>query len=263
LRIIVEALYGAPERVVPALCLLFGLGIAISTGSLVWGLIGWGTTRAAWRFLAARLVITDLALGPLLLQCPTHEEGKPLCWLTFDDGPGPETLSVVRLLNERGFQATFFFIGEQIEQYPDIPRLARALKEGGHSVANHSWSHPNFLVLTREEAYKQVESTQHLLQEQFADCSIPYFRPPYGYRNYESLQVAEELSLTCVGWTVNSLDFLSGPPERVVHRTLKEIRPGSIILFHDGRKDRQRTLSALETILTELETRGYGAYTHR
>jgi peptidoglycan-N-acetylglucosamine deacetylase len=264
LRFLAEQFHGQPERAVPALCLTMGLAVGFFSGSSLWAL---GTTFVGlftWHYWSARLVIQDQRLGRVMLSCPSASNHQtPQVWLTFDDGPGPETLKIVELLNQAKMPATFFFIGEQVATYGAIPELLEALRGGGHSVANHSFSHPNFLGLREHSTRNEIEKTQALLVKTFRELVVPLFRPPYGYRKQLTMTAAANCGLTTVGWSTNSLDFLSGPVERVVNRVSQSLRTGSIVLFHDGRRERQRTLDAIPGVLKRLQISGFGAYSPR
>lgn len=249
-----EYLYGRPERAVPALGFSFSVLVGLTLQSF-WWFAGTALLLAAtWNYWSARLVIQDQRLGPVRLATDTG------VWLTFDDGPGPDTLEIVETLNRFGYRATFFFIGEQLERYGSIEELSRALREGGHTVANHSYTHPSFLSLSKETALSEIERTQTLLSEIFPEIVLPYFRPPFGYRKRETFQVAATLGLEVVGWGTNSLDFLDGCPNRLARRLQGEISRNSIVLFHDGREKRNVTAGALPKLLEWLKARGYPTY---
>ena len=256
-----EELFGRPERMVPVIVLSLAsiLGLLFHSWSVF--AAAWVAGSLAWRYWSARLVIDDLSLGPIVLRCAPGEH--PRVWLTFDDGPGPDTLSIVKELNQHRMRATFFFIGEQVERYHDIDRLRVALEEGGHSVANHTFTHPNLLRRTESAIRTEMEATEAILRANFPTLKVPLFRPPFGYRDRFVLDYAEELGLTTVGWTCNSLDFLNGPAERVSRRVASLCEEGTIILLHDGREERLRTVTALPALLEAVKNKGLGAYSPR
>lgn len=256
-----EELYGQPERAVPGLIALALFAVAWTTESISATLALGFLAITTWRYWSARLVIDDPRLGPLILHCP-HEQ-QHCVWLTFDDGPGPETLAIIEELNQRRLVGTFFFVGEQIEQYPHLSELQKALTRGGHSVANHTFSHPNLLKLSPQEIESEILRTEELLETYFPSLKAPLFRPPYGYRSRAVLDSAERSGLSVVGWSLNSLDFLSGPTSRVIERVESRLQAGSIVLFHDGREKRERTLKALPALLNRLVQREFGAYSPR
>lgn len=256
-----EELFGRPERMVPFIVL--GLALALGFLSRSWTMFAaaWVAGSLCWRYWSARLVIDDLSLGPIVLRCAPTEE--PRVWLTFDDGPGPDTLSIVEELNRRRMRATFFFIGQQVERHQNLGRLREALEAGGHSVANHTFTHPNLLRLSEAEIRTEMEATEAILRAYFPTIKVPLFRPPFGYRDRFVLDYAQELGLTTVGWTCNSLDFLDGPAERVSRRVASLCEEGTIILLHDGREERLRTVAALPALLEAVENKGLGAYSPR
>ena len=255
LRFFQEQLYGQPERAVPGLILtlaaLIGLG-ARSWPAFLASLLLFG---GIWRYWSARLVIDDLSLGHIRLRV-----AEPEIWLTFDDGPGPETLLIVEELNRHGLPATFFFIGEQVERFPNLEELRCALRSGNHRVANHSFTHPNFLALDENQTELEIRRTQELLEREFPGLVKPFFRPPFGYRKRETLEVARRLNLEVVGWSLNSLDFLQGATESLLERLERSLQGGVIILFHDGRSGRRRTLDALRLWLPGLQVKGFALH---
>lgn len=256
-----EELFGRPERVVPLIVLSLASIVGLLCRSWSVFVAAWVAGSLAWRYWSARLVIDDLGLGPVVLRCPPGEHSE--VWLTFDDGPGPDTLSIVQQLNQRRMRATFFFIGEQVERYHQIDLLREALEEGGHSVANHTFSHPNLLRQSEADIRTEIVATEAILRAYFPTLKVPLFRPPFGYRNRFVLDYAQELGLTTVGWTCNSLDFLDGPAERVSQRVASHCQEGTIILLHDGREERLRTVAALPALLDAVENKGLGAYSPR
>lgn len=243
----------------PALCAGLGLGAGLLTRSWIGGLTAGLVSWLAWDRAARRLVISDQRLGPVRLHCPSRDpEGRPQVWLTFDDGPGPETMEILELLNKAGARATFFFIGEQVESYPALPALREALQSGSHTVANHTWSHPNLLRLTQPQVGEEISRTTSLLERSFPGLVRPLFRPPFGYRGRGVMSQLEDLEM--VGWSLNSLDFLQGDPDRIPERVQRLLKPGQILLFHDGRRERSRTVEGLRGVLALLEQLGYGSY---
>lgn len=263
-RAIQERFYGQPESAVPWLCAGLASAVGAVTRSPGWALATLALTQGAWRSVSPYLVIDDLRLGPVLLCCPPYDEqGRPQLWLTFDDGPGPETMAVLDHLERCGARATFFFVASRVPGYPHLERLAERLLRGGHSVGNHSWSHPNFLKLSEPQAREEVEQARETLRRIFPDTLVPLFRPPFGYRTPALLQAITAAGEQTVGWSLNSLDFLEGSPTALAQRVKERLKPGAIALFHDGPERRQRTVSALPNLLGELEAQGFTTFCPR
>lgn len=238
--------------------------LSLLTRSWQCGALFFASAWLWWSRWVPYLIVEDRKLGVMQDQCPqTDSEGRPLIWLSFDDGPGPQTIPIVKLLNAHGYNATFFIIGEQLAKFEQKSELEQLLSEGGHSVANHSWSHPNFIPLGTQDTAQEIDQTQVLLKKTFPELVVDLFRPPFGYRSRLTLETAEQAGLTTVVWSLNSLDFLSGPTKSLANRVSSLARGGDILLFHDGRKGRERTLQALQMILPELQNRGFRAYSPR
>ena len=255
-RRVQEFFYSEPEKAVPWLACGVGAGLGWLTRSPSLGLgVAWLGHRV-WDHFSARMVIQDQRLGKVTLQVPQSGPGRRL-WLTFDDGPGPETEQILEVLERYRASATFFFVGERILEYGPTGGLAERLLRGGHCVGHHSWSHPSFLKLTTQECWRELQATHQLLQERFGQSWSPIFRPPFGYRTEDLFAHLERLGYHTVGWSLNSLDFLSGTTQNLVERVVESVQPSSILLFHDGPFGRERTLHALPKILEQLSERGY------
>ncbi|HJC65703.1 MAG TPA: polysaccharide deacetylase family protein [Candidatus Enterocloster excrementigallinarum] len=168
--------------------------------------------------------------------------------LTFDDGPDREcTEDLLDGLKNRGVKASFFLMGQNIEGNED---LVLRMKEEGHLVGNHSYSH---LLLTKADSRavcQAVDSTSRLIQEITGE-EPQYIRPPYGEWN-EELDCT--LDLTPVFWTVDSLDWKLKDRAQIVDRVLKDVEDGDIILMHDIYP--QSVEAALE-IVDRLSAGGY------
>lgn len=253
-----DQFYSEPSRAVAYLNLAFGLTVGLLGRSYGLGVAAALLGAHIWDRFSPGMVISDLRLGPVTLQVPKQSGStEKRVWLTFDDGPGPETNAVLDILEQYGVPATFFLIGEQVAQWEDLAALSERFERGGHRVGNHSWSHPSFLKLGPEQSWPELERTDRLLREAFPQVWLPIFRPPFGYRTSTLFDQLDDLSLQTVGWSLNSLDFLSGTGEELSERVLREVKANSVVLFHDGPKERGRTVAALPRILNELESRGY------
>jgi len=172
--------------------------------------------------------------------------------LTFDDGPGPYTATLLRELRAAGAHATFFLVGNRVRYWPWAPRAEAALG----AVGNHSWSHPRLTDMPRWLAWVELARTQATLQA--ADGRQPtLFRAPYELHDAATDLVAHELGLTEVYWSVASGDDQPGATvARVEQNVIAGLQPGAIVLMHDIHP---WTVEALPTILRALAARGLQA----
>lgn len=178
---------------------------------------------------------------------------KPVIALTFDDSPHPQqTPLILDILKEYNIKATFFAIGANIEQYPDI--AARIVNEG-HILGNHSYAHTsNFPLFSPDKMRDDVARCEALI-ERITPPEQRYklFRPPFGVTNPTIGKVVKEGGYTTIGWNIRSLDTVR-PPLEAWQRIVKRIRPGSVILLHD-RMPESHIL--LEKLIRWINNEGY------
>jgi peptidoglycan/xylan/chitin deacetylase (PgdA/CDA1 family) len=182
----------------------------------------------------------------------THGPRRKVVALSFDDGPSPLTLQFVRMLRARRVPATFFLIGEQLSG-----RYRKTLREqlrDGDALGDHSWSHPDLAV--SGNAYGQLRGTKRAIRalSGYTPC---VFRPPYGAYDRSVLQAAKSLGLATITWDVDPRDWALPGVGAIEARVLSQVRPGSIVLSHDGGGPRGETLAAYPHIIEALRRRGY------
>jgi peptidoglycan/xylan/chitin deacetylase (PgdA/CDA1 family) len=180
-----------------------------------------------------------------------HVDG-PYIAMTFDDGPSATlTPKLLDLLAAHHIKATFFVIGENVAEHPEI--VARAAREG-HEIANHSWSHPNLGKMSDESVRRQLQQTDDAIKN--ATGKRPtLMRPPYGsITAREKRWIHDEFGYDVILWDVDPLDWKRPGPGVVRARILKETRPGSIVLSHDIHPG---TIEAMPSTFDELEAKGF------
>ena len=180
-----------------------------------------------------------------------HVDG-PYIAMTFDDGPSAVlTPKLLDLLAAHHIKATFFVIGENVAEHPEI--VARAAREG-HEIANHSWSHPNFGKMSQEPVRSQLQRTDDAIKN--ATSKRPTLvRPPYGsITEREKRWIHDEFGYDIILWDVDPLDWKRPGPAVVRSRILKETRSGSIVLSHDIHPG---TIEAMPSTLDQLEAKGF------
>ena len=180
-----------------------------------------------------------------------HVDG-PYVAMTFDDGPSATlTPKLLDLLAAHHIKATFFVIGENVAEHPEI--VARAAREG-HEIANHSWSHPNLGKMSGDNVRSQLQRTDDAIQN--ATGKRPtLMRPPYGsITAREKRWIHDEFGYQIILWDVDPYDWKRPGAAVVRNRILKETQPGSIVLSHDIHPG---TIEAMPSTLDALEAKGF------
>lgn len=242
---------GAPDSMALACAARYGLSgltrLAIETGTLTGRLEE--VDEAIQRSMSAEGELT--AAG----HCLRHgDPSSQSVALTFDDGPHPaHTPLVLDVLKRFGVPATFFCVGLHATGHPG---LVDRIRDEGHQVGNHTWSHAYLPDLSQKQLAAQVERTAEQLSRYAAPETMP-FRPPYGSRTPEVLGWLRDLDQSVVLWDVEPFDWALPGAQVIADRVLADTQGGSIILMHDGGGDRSQTVAALPRILEGLLERGF------
>jgi peptidoglycan-N-acetylglucosamine deacetylase len=179
--------------------------------------------------------------------------------LTYDDGPNdPHTLRLLEVLAKHNVRATFFLIGRYVEQRPD---LAREIVQAGHTVGNHTFTHPLLTFKSEAQIRRELSRCHAALQDAIGQHSY-LFRPPFGGRRPAVLRIAREMGLQPVMWNVTGYDWNAPPAAMIERKVVKQIRGGDVILLHDGGHkqlgaDRSQTVIATDHLLTRYKSEGF------
>lgn len=180
-----------------------------------------------------------------------HVDG-PYIAMTFDDGPEAKlTPKLLDLLAARQIKATFFVIGQNVEEYPEIVR--RAAREG-HEIASHSWSHPNLGKMSEESVRRELRKTDDAIARAIGTRPT-LFRPPYGSITANQKRwISEEFGYRIIMWDVDPLDWKRPGPSVVANRIVANTRAGSIVLAHDIHSP---TVDAMPATLEQLRAKEF------
>lgn len=150
--------------------------------------------------------------------------------LTFDDGPHhTHTREILDILKNEGAKATFFLVGSRAETYPDI--VSRMAAEG-HDIGNHTWDHRSLAKSSSADALASLRRTNDFISGITAkSCNI--VRPPFGHTNSRVKTMLHGQGWHEVMWDSDSRDWQNKNPDMILHRVMKSVGPGSIVLFHD------------------------------
>lgn len=166
--------------------------------------------------------------------------------LTFDDGPGPYTGRLMKVLDRNGARGTFFVVGDNVSGRASV---LRRMHRHGHEIGNHSMHHG----LYPSGADLRATNASIRAATGFEPCS---FRPPYGLLNGPVATAARSLGMASVLWDVDPRDWSNPGAGTIYSRVVGAVRPGSIVITHDGGGYHQ-TLAALPSIISNLKRRGY------
>lgn len=184
----------------------------------------------------------------------TLSAGRREVFLTFDDGPHPRhTPEILRILHRHGARATFFVIGENAVAFPG---LLQVIADEGHAVGNHTWTHPQLTTLPPGAVRSELGRTSSLIEDVLGSAP-DLARAPYGAWDDPSLSICNDLGMSPVGWAVDSQDWTTPGAGIIADTVLDEVRPGAIVLSHDGGGERAQTVQALEWYLPRLLDDGF------
>jgi peptidoglycan/xylan/chitin deacetylase (PgdA/CDA1 family) len=177
-------------------------------------------------------------------------------YLTFDDGPTPNITNwVLDQLNFYDAKATFFCIGKNISNHPEI---LKHIIQNGHTVGNHTNNHLNNWKVTTKTYTEDIEQTHKVLKQYLNSESNQLFRPPYGKIKSRTTKKLQNKGYKLIMWDVLSADFdQSITPEKCLENVLHNTTNGSIIVFHDSVKAFKNLKYVLPKTLAYFSEKGY------
>lgn len=192
-------------------------------------------------------------------------EHEKIIALTFDDGPSPVwTPQILRELNDAGVKATFFMIGQHVEQYPEI---AKAVADAGHEIGNHSYDHHVLLYYNLPDLEKEIKNTEQVIYKA-TGVTTRYFRPPKAWITETEKHKIRDMGYEIVLWSLNSKDWVTFDDKYVVAYIASHAQSGDIILFHDSGGvfgteggDRHETVKTIPRLVRKMRQNGYSFVT--
>ncbi|MFS8063037.1 MAG: polysaccharide deacetylase family protein [Luteimonas sp.] len=193
----------------------------------------------------------SLLYGPALVRLPTEQR---CVWLTIDDGPSADTPAVLDLLDAHAAKATFFVVGERARARPD---LVREMVRRGHTVGNHSATHPSawFWALGPRRMDDEITRAQRILLD-ITGSAPRWFRAVVGFANPFVSAPLRRHGLARVAWTARGFDAVIADPHKVLAMIERQLRPGAIVLLHEGAAH-GRNVETLGLVLQRLQALGY------
>ncbi|MHA4843400.1 polysaccharide deacetylase family protein [Flavitalea antarctica] len=172
--------------------------------------------------------------------------------ITFDDGPADRfTNAILDLLGEKQVPAAFFCIGKNIPGREDI---IRKMVSSGHIIGNHSHSHHFWFDMYGAAKMQDDLQLMNETVHQVTGLRLRLFRPPYGVTNPNLAKAVSRTNLLPVGWNIRSMDTVVKDPAKLLHKMLRAVKPGAIILFHDTS---ETTFLMLKAFIEGARERGY------
>lgn len=184
------------------------------------------------------------------------DTSKNIIYLTFDAGfENGNTEKILDALKKHNVKATFFLVGNYIETSPE---LVERMVEEGHTIGNHTYSHPDMSKISDEESFKkELQSLESLYKETTGQELLKIYRPPQGKYCVSNLEMADKLGYKTIFWSLAYVDWYENKQptkEEAFNKLLKRIHPGAIVLLHSTSKTNG---DILDELLTKWEYMGY------
>lgn len=171
--------------------------------------------------------------------------------ISFDAAWGNEdTQKLIDIMAKYNVKATFFVVGEWVDKYPES---VKALADAGHSIQNHSDTHPHLTEISKQEVISQIENCNDKI-EKLTGTRPVLLRPPYGDYNNTVIETINELKMYPIQWDVDSLDWKEYDAKTIYSKVISKVGCGSIVLFHNAAL---HTPEALPVIIEKLQSDGY------
>jgi len=185
----------------------------------------------------------------LPIYCVDTKEKKIA--ISFDCAWGNEhTKPILDILDQYDVKTTFFMVQFWAEKYPDD---VKEIKSRGHEIGNHSSTHPNMAKLSTEDMIKELKGAEGAI-EQIIGEKPTVFRPPFGAYSNSLIETCKANGYYVIQWDVDSLDWKDITTEQIVDRVTRNVKPGSIVLFHNNA---EHVEDYLPVILSKLQADGY------
>ncbi|KPU27750.1 deacetylase [Caloranaerobacter sp. TR13] len=171
--------------------------------------------------------------------------------ISFDAAWGDQyTKQILDILDQYSVKTTFFLVGFWVDRYPD---MVKEIARRGHEIGNHSTNHPHMTKLSQTQIVEELKKTEDKIKKITGQRTI-LFRPPFGDYNDRLIRICRDNGYYVIQWDVDSLDWKELGVEPVVDRVLRNVKKGSIVLFHNNAK---YVTKYLPIIIEKLQAKGY------
>lgn len=190
--------------------------------------------------------LRDLEPSPIFRGHPKKEMVALMINVSWGEEYIPDILNI---LNEEKVKATFFIEGKWAKENTNVVKM---IDEQGHTIGNHAYNHPDMARLSRQENTDQIVQTNHVI-EAIIGKTPKYFAPPSGSYTNDVVEVADELHMETILWTVDTIDWRNPSVSVMINRVITNIHPGAMILMHPT----SPVAKGLQEMITELKALGY------
>lgn len=202
--------------------------------------------RLVFKPIKPNIHLADLPPSPIYRGHPD----KAMVSFLINVAWGNEYLPVMlAVLEKNKVKATFFIEGRWAKENPE---LVKKIKDAGHEIGNHSYSHPDMARITTDQIRRQIRSTNEVLKEITGETPV-WFAPPSGSFRQDVITIADEYKMDTVLWSVDTIDWQKPEPGVLVERVIKKVHNGAMILMHPT----DSTSRSLETLIQSIKQKGY------
>lgn len=202
--------------------------------------------KIVYKEVSPNVHLEDLGPEPIYRGNPQ----KPMTALLINVAWGNEYIpKILKTLHDHETKATFFLDGSWAKKNPD---LAKMIHEEGHEIGNHAYSHPDLNQRSQEETMDELKKTNDVIEETL-HIKPKWFAPPSGSFNQVTVNVADQLGMKTILWTVDTVDWKKPSTEEMVNRVVSKVDKGSMVLMHPTKP----VAEGLESMITEIKAKGY------
>lgn len=191
--------------------------------------------------------LKDLGPHPIFKGNPD----KPMVSFLINVAWGNEYIpEILGVLKKHKTKVSFFFDGSWVSKHPD---LAELIFKDGHEIGNHAYSHPDLQQKTPEATREELKKTNEVIMKTLGIKSPEWFGPPSGSFNQQTVEVASELGMHTVLWTVDTVDWKKPATDEMVNRVVSQVENGSMVLMHPTKP----VAEGIEDMITQITEKGY------
>lgn len=202
--------------------------------------------KLVFKEVTPETTLNDLPAAPIYRGHPE----KPMIGFLVNVAWGNEYIpEMLKTMKKHGVKSTFFLEGRWAKKNPELTKM---IVDAGHEIGNHSYTHPDLKTASRELIRKELVETNKVI-EAVAGVEPIWFAPPSGSYRDEVVQIASELNLKTVLWTVDTIDWKHPEPNEMVKRVVGKVHPGALILMHPT----SSTANGMESLIKNIKDKGY------